>query len=84
MATMPDSPDKKEITFFVNNQPVVTSQSDLSGAAIKELAKIPSDYELYEVRGSQTVRVADNQSVHIHENEQFRAIPPGTFGAQCR
>ena len=80
---MPDSPENKEVTFFVNNQPIVTAQRELSGAAIKELAKIPVDYELYEVRGSETVRIGDAQIVHIHEKEQFRAIPPGTFGAQC-
>jgi len=83
---MPESSEKreKEITFFVNNNPVMTESKELSGAAIKELAKVPSDYELYEVRGNETVRVLDNQMVHIHEKEQFRAIPPGTFGAQCR
>lgn len=77
---MPEPPDKKEITFFVNNQPVATKQMELNGTAIKELAKIPADYELYEVRGNETVPIGDNQIVHIHENEQFRAIPSGTFG----
>ncbi len=80
---MVESSEKKEITFFVNNQPIVTTQRELSGTAIKELAKVPLDYELYEVRGGETVRIGDNQVVHLHEKEQFRAIPAGTFGTQC-
>ena len=78
---MAELSEKREITFFVNNQPVVTTLRELSGTAIKELAKTPSDYELYEVRGNETVRIGDNQVVQIHEKEKFRAIPPGTFGA---
>ncbi len=76
--TEPDA--KHEITFFVNNQAFVTTQEELSGAAIKQLAKIPPDYELFEVKGNETERIADNQLVRIHENEHFRAIPAGTFG----
>lgn len=77
---MPESPNQHEITFFVNNSQVVTTHRELSGAAIKELAKVPLDYELYEVQGNETRRVTDNEIVHIHEKQHFRAIPPGTFG----
>jgi len=77
---MPETNDKQAITFFVNNQPVETTQKELSGLAIKQLAKVPADYELFRVAGAQTERIADNTVVHIHPKEQFRAIPAGTFG----
>ncbi len=67
-------------TIFVNNNPFTTSEHTLTGAQIKELARVPSDYELFEIRGDQTVPVGNDTEVHIHNNMQFRAIPAGTFG----
>jgi hypothetical protein len=71
---------EKNITFFVNNNPVSTEMKELTGSEIKSVAGIPADYELWEVRGDQTVPVGNDQVVKIHNNEHFRAIPPGTFG----
>jgi Multiubiquitin len=71
---------KANFTIFVNNQPFTTSEHRLSGAQIKSLAGVPADYELFEVKGDQTVAVGDSQEVQIHEKVQFRAIPAGTFG----
>ena len=51
-----------------------------TGAQIKALAEIPNDYELWEVKGDETVPVGNEQEVHIHEGQHFRAIPAGTFG----
>jgi multiubiquitin len=65
---------------FVNNNPFTTDEHTLTGARIKELAKVPADYELFEVRGDQTVPVGNDQPVQIHNNMHFRAIPAGTFG----
>ncbi len=70
-----------KITFFVNNKPIETTEDELSGAAIKQLAGVPADYQLFEIRGQETVPVGDNQTVKIHPNLKFRAIPPGTFGS---
>lgn len=78
---MPESNKKNhKLTFYVNNQPFETTEHELTGAAIKALARIPADYELFEVQGSETIPVGDNQVVRIHEKLHFRAIPPGTFG----
>ncbi len=71
---------KPEFTFYVNNKPVQTTEHELTGTAIKTLAQVPADYELFEVKGDQSVPVGPDQVVHIHENEHFRAIPAGTFG----
>jgi hypothetical protein len=76
---MPDR-SKPKFTFFVNNKPVETDEHELTGSAIKALAEVPADYELFEVKGDQSVPVGNDQVVHIHNDQHFRAIPPGTFG----
>ncbi len=70
-----------EFTIFVNNKEFHTSEHELTGSQIKELAKVPSDYELFEVKGDQTIPVGNDQGVHIHNDLHFRAIPAGTFGS---
>lgn len=67
-------------TILVNNQSFQTSEHELTGTQIKSLAGVPADYELFEVRGAETVPVANDQKVHLHERAEFRAIPAGTFG----
>ncbi len=70
-----------EFTTFVNNKEFRTSEHELTGLQIKELAGVPTDYELFEVKGDQTVPVGNDQVVHIHNDLHFRAIPAGTFGS---
>ena len=69
-----------KFTIFVNNQEVSTDAHELTGAQIKDLANIPANYELFKVEGNTSVAVGNDQVVHIHEKEHFRAIPAGTFG----
>ncbi len=71
---------KPAFTIFVNNNAIETQEHQLTGNAIKSLANIPADYELFEVKGNQTVPVGNEQVVHIHNKQYFRAIPAGTFG----
>lgn len=73
--------DRPEFTVFVNNNPFETDRHELTGSEIKTLGGVPSDYELYEVKGSNTVPVGNDETVRIHNNQHFRAIPAGTFGA---
>ncbi len=70
-----------KFTVFVNNNAFETSEHQLTGAEIKTLGGMPADYELYEVKGSNTVPVGNEETVHIHNNQHFRAIPAGTFGS---
>ncbi len=72
--------DNPTFTIFVNNNSLETHENQLTGTAIKSLANIPADYELFEVKGNQTVPIGNEQVVHIHEKQHFRAIPAGTFG----
>ena len=67
-------------TIYVNNNPFQTSEHTLTGAVIKQSAGVPLDYELFEVQGDHTVAIGNEQTVHIHNNQHFRAIPAGTFG----
>ena len=78
---MLDTKTKATFTFFVNNQEFHTSEHVLTGSRIKELAAVPPDYELFQVRGSETVPVGNEEVVHMHEDLHFRAIPAGTFGS---
>lgn len=71
---------KAKFTIFVNNNSFETGEHELTGAAIKQLAQAPADYELFEVQGNHTVPIGNEQSVHIHNQQHFRAIPAGTFG----
>jgi hypothetical protein len=72
--------ENDEITIYVNNQPFKTAERELTGARIKALASIPPEYELFRVEGQQSIPVGNDERVHLHENEHFRAIPSGTFG----
>lgn len=68
-------------TIIVNNQEFSTQAHQLTGLEIKALAGIPGDYELFAVHGGNSVPVANDEVVHVHERIEFRAIPAGTFGA---
>jgi hypothetical protein len=78
---MAEGKSKAKFTIFVNNQEFQTAEHQLTGLAVKQLAGVPADYELFQVRGDQTVPVGDEEVVHIHEKMHFRAIPAGTFGS---
>lgn len=72
--------DKPKSTIFVNNNSFETNERQLTGSAIKQLSGTPGDYELFEVKGDHTVPVGNEEVVHIHNKQHFRAIPAGTFG----
>jgi hypothetical protein len=74
-------PRPHEITITINNQPFSTAARELTGLALKQLANIPLDYELFRVQGDTTVAVSNEETVHLHDKEEFRAIPSGTFGS---
>jgi Multiubiquitin len=73
-------PEQHTFTILVNNQPFSTTAHELTGSQIKHLAGVPEDYELFLVQGNHTTPVPNQQIVHIHEKQEFRAIPAGTFG----
>jgi hypothetical protein len=74
--------EKPQFKVFVNNVEFTTHEHELTGAQIKALARVPTDYELFQVQGDHTVPVGNEEVVHIHNNDHFRAIPAGTFGEE--
>jgi hypothetical protein len=76
-----DTKHEHEITIFINNKAFQTDKKEMTGLEIKALAGVPADYELFLEKGDQTVPVANNEVVHLHEKIRFRAIPAGSFGA---
>jgi hypothetical protein len=73
-------PPPHEITFYVNNNPFKAPQHEVTGEQIKQLAGIPLDYELFEQRGKESSPVRNQDRVHLHAEEHFRAIPAATMG----
>lgn len=74
------APAHPTFTVIVNNAEFTTHEHTLTGLQIKQLAGIPGDYELFEVKGANSVPVGNDDEVHIHNKITFRAIPTGTFG----
>ncbi len=70
-----------QFEIFVNGRPFSTSEHQLSGRQIKALAEVPDNYELFLEEGKESRPVGPDETIHIHEKQHFRAIPPGTFGA---
>src|SRR2546421_7989715 len=58
-------PDEHDITIFVNNQPFKTAKHELTGAQIKALAGVPSEYELFRVEGQRSLPVQNDERVHL-------------------
>lgn len=79
---MSGSTSKTMYTFFVNNREHQTAERELAGARLKELTGTPADYELFQVRGAETVPVGNEEILRLHETAHchFRAIPACTFG----
>lgn len=69
--------------FFVDNKKFDTDQPNLSGAAIKTVAAVPGNYQLFlEEHGSGPDRaISDGETVDLHNPpKHLYAVPPATFG----
>jgi hypothetical protein len=54
----------------------VVHSKTMTGAEIKNLAHVPPANLLYRVEGTRRVQVADNETVHLHNDEKFVTAPP--------
>ena len=66
---------KGQITIFVNNVSLTTRERELSGAQIKVLAGVPADYELFQVKGDQTLPIGADQIVHLQKSDSGQSFP---------
>jgi len=70
------------IDIYVDNRPYRVETDDITGAGLKVLAGIPSDYQLFkEVPGDEPdPGIRDDQVIELHRGEKFYAVPAGTLG----
>jgi|GEM_PF-3193771 len=68
---------QRTITISVDGDPHETDQRVLTGAQIKALAKKPPGNRLFRLAGEgQRIPIADDEKVHLHDDEQFVTLPP--------
>jgi hypothetical protein len=65
----PEKP--KTVEILVNNKVVELPDREVTGAEIKLAAGVPSEFKLYDHKGSE---ITDDQQVRIHPQEKFTAI----------
>ena len=71
--------------LMVDDKPLESDESQLTGAQIKALAQVDPSFGLFlEGRGHDSdQQIADHETVDLSEpgREQFYTLPPATFGA---
>jgi hypothetical protein len=79
------SEHKKQYHLFVDAKKYETDQRSLIGAAIKTLAAVPANYQLFleEEGDTPDKAISDGEAEDLEGREKhFFAVPPATFG--CR
>jgi len=77
----PDSRRPITITVKVNNEPVVLPDREVTGLEIKNAAiaqglPIDTGFQLSVKKGDRYQVVADHESIRVHPQEEFLAVPP--------
>lgn len=82
-----EKPDELKPTdkfiYFVDNKEYSTDKPSLTGQDIKEMAKVPGEYQLYlEEEGDDPDRaIPDSETIDLVKSvKHFYAVPPATFG----
>src|ERR1700692_403959 len=73
--------DHEPVTVKINNLPVIFIKHVANGLEIKETAiaqhiSIQLDFNLFEKKGEEMKPIRDNQVVHLHRDQEFRAVAP--------
>jgi Multiubiquitin len=71
MAEQEQHAHPKPVVISVNNRDVEVSDAEVTGLQIKQAAKVPDDFQLFDPKGNP---VANEQTVHVHTGEKFTAI----------
>lgn len=77
------SEQKKKYHFFVDGKKYETGDRSVTGAAIKSIAGVQANYQLFlEEHGDTPDRViSDGEAVDLDGGtKHFFAVPPATFG----
>ncbi len=70
--------------FFVDGKRRETAQTALTGAEIKSIGEVATNYQLFlEEEGDKPdLAIGDGEAVNLTERvKHFFAVPPATFGA---
>jgi hypothetical protein len=59
------------VVISVNRKDVKVPGHDVTGLQIKEAAKVPIEFQLFDHKGAQ---VADGDTIRVHKDERFTAI----------
>ncbi len=63
--SLPDEPGRDEATG-----------AEIKAAAIAQGVAIRPDFPLFQVRGSKLEPVGNDQRIHVHRGQKFRAVAP--------
>ncbi|MDA9490418.1 multiubiquitin domain-containing protein [Bradyrhizobium sp. CCBAU 11361] len=71
----------KHPTIFINDTAHTVHQVHLSGAQIRALGGIESDYQLFLEQPGDDLPIPNDRSVKIEDGQRFYSLPPATFGS---
>jgi hypothetical protein len=83
MADKKDDKGAKHVIYIEEKEYTVT-ENEMTGAQIKSLGGIRSDYQLLLEQPGDDDKVGDTQVVHIRSKMRFYGLPPATFGTCIR
>jgi hypothetical protein len=66
-----DHPKDRSVTVQVNRRDVVVPDDHVTGLQIKDAAKVPTTFKLFDPKGDE---VANDTTIHVHAHERFTAI----------
>lgn len=76
METKKDDGKEKTIVILIDKQEFKTSKNPMTGAELKALAAIGSNYDLWrKVPGKDDERIADTTSVTLKNGDHFYSAP---------
>ncbi|KJS03685.1 MAG: hypothetical protein VR68_00850 [Peptococcaceae bacterium BRH_c4a] len=69
--------NKEHINIKIDKEHYPATQEIMTGAELKVLGKVPSEYELWqEIPGQDDLKIDDNQSVNLRSGMKFLSVPP--------
>jgi hypothetical protein len=68
------------IKIFIGTVEYTVTTPGLSGAQIKTLGEIPSDYQLFLEQPGDDLPIQDGNSINLTSGMHFYGLPAATFG----
>jgi hypothetical protein len=63
------------IRIFMNDRPFELRKEHYTGSELKARTDVPAGDLLYRIKGHNREEIADHQSIEIHQDEHFVAVP---------